>query len=204
MEKAKPITQSSCSILIPEELCEKIQEIRLEHDKSVHRWPPHINLLFPFIGHDLFPQAKSKIESSPLFKTIKPFTLRLTQFHNNPGSKFIHIQVEVKPPPESNQPQKQPQKNNKRTKKGDSPTLTDLERLQQLMHQLFPACAQESSMVPLHVSVGQFDQTKIPDYIQDFQTHWEPIEFEVTQLVFMHRTGENSPMQSNITIPLNL
>jgi len=79
--------------------------------------------------------------------------------------------------------------------------VTDLERLQQALHQLFPSCAKESTSVPLHVSIGQFDQTQIPEYIKDFQAHWEPIEFEVTELVFMHRTGDNSPMQIYANVP---
>lgn len=44
----KIVTHSACCIIPPQELWHTIQEIRYEYDKSVSRWPPHINLFALF------------------------------------------------------------------------------------------------------------------------------------------------------------
>ena len=36
----------------PPEVWEPIQAIRRQHDRNVHRWMPHITLLYPFMPHE--------------------------------------------------------------------------------------------------------------------------------------------------------
>ena len=53
---------TSAVVLIPgEEHWGAIQAIRRDHDKSYQRWMPHINLLYPFISADFFPECLAKI-----------------------------------------------------------------------------------------------------------------------------------------------
>ncbi len=48
---------SALALLPPTELCEQIENVRKAHDKAFERWPPHINLLFPFIPEMYMEQA---------------------------------------------------------------------------------------------------------------------------------------------------
>jgi hypothetical protein len=41
---------SAVAIVLPREFWPQCQAIRSQHDKSFRRWPPHINLLYPFIN----------------------------------------------------------------------------------------------------------------------------------------------------------
>src|SRR5919108_2719526 len=41
----------------PPEVWEPIQAIRRQHDRNVHRWMPHITLLYPFMPREHFGEA---------------------------------------------------------------------------------------------------------------------------------------------------
>lgn len=55
MEKQK-VYKSALVILPPEDVASSLQEIRLKYDKKAQLWPPHINLLHPFIPPRFFSQ----------------------------------------------------------------------------------------------------------------------------------------------------
>ena len=54
-----------------------IQHIRCFQDKSFVRWPPHINLLYPFHEHQLAAAAERAAEA---LRTTGPFTVTLSRF----------------------------------------------------------------------------------------------------------------------------
>ena len=79
---------------------EKIQKIRVPHDKSAPRWMPHIPVyarslalllcflvnvarnsaflsVYPFVPNDDFPRAATQL--APVLKNIKPFNIRLSK-----------------------------------------------------------------------------------------------------------------------------
>ncbi|KAF1977226.1 hypothetical protein BU23DRAFT_323198 [Bimuria novae-zelandiae CBS 107.79] len=43
--------------------CETIDKLRSLYDKAYERWPPHINLVYPFVALEHLSQAKERIES---------------------------------------------------------------------------------------------------------------------------------------------
>lgn len=54
-----------------------------------------------------------------------------------------------------------------------------------------------------HLSVGQVEQETIRDTVAHLQSHWEPIEFDVTELTLLARAGPNKPFQSILSVPLS-
>lgn len=66
----KPSTNSALSIVIPVDLADEIQTLRLKYDKAVGRWPPHINLLWPFVLETELDQARLLL-IFPLFVIIR-------------------------------------------------------------------------------------------------------------------------------------
>ena len=49
-ESPSPAFHTALCVIPPAELCALIERTRAQHDKAYARWPPHINLLFPFVG----------------------------------------------------------------------------------------------------------------------------------------------------------
>jgi 2'-5' RNA ligase len=50
-----------------------IQELRLVHDRQFERWPPHVNILYPFVPRSSFPAVAAALacalEATPPFET---------------------------------------------------------------------------------------------------------------------------------------
>jgi RNA 2',3'-cyclic 3'-phosphodiesterase len=72
--------QTAVAIVPPEEVWGPIQAIRERHDRQFHRWPPHVNLLYPFFPAERLDGAVARFsEVCPMFD---PFVLTLAEFRH--------------------------------------------------------------------------------------------------------------------------
>eukprot|EP00420_Gonyaulax_spinifera_P018892 CAMPEP_0197916608 /NCGR_PEP_ID=MMETSP1439-20131203/82287_1 /TAXON_ID=66791 /ORGANISM="Gonyaulax spinifera, Strain CCMP409" /LENGTH=232 /DNA_ID=CAMNT_0043538641 /DNA_START=83 /DNA_END=777 /DNA_ORIENTATION=+ len=51
------VKSTALAIVPPEADWLLLQELRIKHDKHVNVWPPHINILYPFLPEGKFPEA---------------------------------------------------------------------------------------------------------------------------------------------------
>lgn len=49
---AHKVVKSALVVMPPPEAWIAIQRVRMVHDKSYYRWPPHLNVLYPFLPDD--------------------------------------------------------------------------------------------------------------------------------------------------------
>ncbi|KAJ3212777.1 hypothetical protein HDU83_009174 [Entophlyctis luteolus] len=66
---------TALAIVLPEHLHDIVNAVRAKHDSAYPRWPPHINLIFPFIPLSEFTVAIPSLQAA--LQTVPPFALRL-------------------------------------------------------------------------------------------------------------------------------
>ena len=70
--------QSAVVLVPPPDVWEPIQSIRRVHDRQVHRWMPHVTLLYPFVQRAELEQAA--LETEAALAAVPPFEVRLARF----------------------------------------------------------------------------------------------------------------------------
>jgi 2'-5' RNA ligase len=72
-------THETAVVLIPPRACwNPIQAIRERFDRHIHRWMPHITLLYPFVPRQAFDAAEARLTQA--LEGMDPFELRLAEF----------------------------------------------------------------------------------------------------------------------------
>ncbi len=82
----------------PEDLWGPIQAIRATHDKAYDRWPPHVNVLWPFLPVAQADEAAKRARAA--LARVRPFQLTLATFGHFVQSKkvTVHLQPRTDPP----------------------------------------------------------------------------------------------------------
>lgn len=68
-------TQTALAFIVPEHLQAEINSLRKIHDKAYTKWPPHINIIYPFVGPSLLSAATSILREALQTNEIQPVDL---------------------------------------------------------------------------------------------------------------------------------
>ncbi|KAF2675888.1 hypothetical protein K458DRAFT_492786 [Lentithecium fluviatile CBS 122367] len=173
---------SALCVIPPQDQCSDIDKLRSLYDKGYTKWPPHINLIYPFVAPDSLSGAKAQIESLLNSDLDGPATVTLDHSghfkHRNNSTIFL--------------------------REGADHTETALERLRALA---LRALGQTPSPCNFHLTVGQSeDETESTrNFLLDKASRIPKLTFEVGSLAVLVRerdAGEAGRMRLWGTIEL--
>lgn len=176
--------KTSLSFVPPRIFWERpIQDIRCFHDKAFLRWPPHINLLYPFWKDtdDHLEKAAQAIRRK--LASWKPFRLTFRRFNYFGHGHSCTVWLE--------------------------PESESLCELQFMLTTVFPECHHLNDdpsrniekFVP-HLSVGQWSNREAAEEaISQLSLSFEPMEITVDSLMILHRSEFLSPFEFRFKIP---
>lgn len=81
-------------IIPPRGQWSKVDQLRSHYDRAYGKWPPHVNLVYPFVQVDALPRAVEAIQSATAQHGQKPFDVCLDSAgvfqHKQDNTIYIH------------------------------------------------------------------------------------------------------------------
>lgn len=175
----KLATLTVCIVPSAIDVWEQVTKARTQlKDPGLFRWPPHVNLLYPFIdiksdeGLTVDAEIVSRLEAAT--KRVEPFTVTLEQFGTFGGKTRGILWLYPSSLAED----------------GSEPVHT----LYQSLEQEFPVCAVGNRDFSPHMTLSHFESLQEAEAAQTEIEMWWPkegLKFELNEVYLLQRKGDN-------------
>jgi len=180
---------------------EAVTRLRTEQkDPGLFRWPPHVNLLYPFLDVKITDEHEGSIHQEKLMllaqatEQCEPFRVSLDSFGQFGGKSRGVLWL---------RPRSFELSENADSTERD--VVEPLIRLQSALFQHFPECAdqiKQGNFTP-HMTVSHYPSLeKAVEGQAHAETWWSPKEFDVTEIYLLKRVGDDGQFQIMATLPL--
>lgn len=191
------------------EAWEQFTTVRREcKDPGFYRWPPHANILYPFIEpvYNSEDGAESSIEDqrisfrnelatqlSKAVEKIQPFDVTIDSFgtfgNNQRGVLWVYPKSHDKQTPHDNE--------------DEQPLI----RLHRLLEQQFPMCydTRKTGAFNPHMTISHYannDDALIAK--ENVESGWRSVSFHVPEIYMLERRGDDGQFKVSATIPLGV
>lgn len=162
-------------IIPPSETWPQIQAIRKVYDSAYDRWMPHINICFPFIPPEEFDLFHEKL--SEKLKDFPKFIVKFTGFGHFDHAKKCVLWADPL------------------DKEGEIKAVYET-----IVKEL--GFLKEGRDFNPHLTLGQFDKSKILAKKEELLKEWKEFSFEVGEIHLIQRDGQNSPFYIKKSVKL--
>ncbi|MFE7516307.1 RNA repair domain-containing protein [Streptomyces sp. NPDC057540] len=169
-----PTNRSAVAWLPPRRLWPPIQHLRRAHDRQVHRWPPHVNVLFGFVPEAEFARALPLVAAA--LAETGPFTARLAGVHWFGHREDATVWLDP-------------------AAAGQEPWA----RLRESLELRFPLCGSESRGFTPHLSLGRSPDPRL--LARQVEALLGPMTARVDELAVLSRRGDE-PMRVRARVAL--
>lgn len=166
------VFESSLAIVPPNEAWNAIQRARTEQrDAGILRWPPHVNLLYPFVPNSHFSKVAPFLASN--LQDFVPFTVSLSRFRSfdRAESSVLYLVPDVTEGPED-----------------------AIEQLYARCLSVAPYCEKEGLPFVPHLTVTHTaGSQECAAARASLESWWTPVTFTVDQIHCISRLGPTKP-----------
>ena len=159
-------------IIPPVEIWAPIQQIRMQYDRQMNRWMPHVNLIYPFKPEGYFAELSHEFEK--ICGDISAFQVTFKEIKYFTHGKQRHT-LWLAPEPSSL-----------------------IKNLQKKIFSIVPDCDDLNKFrngYTAHLSLGQI-KGHLNKILNHLQENWNPISFTLKKIAFISRENvKNSKFQ---------
>jgi 2'-5' RNA ligase/endonuclease/exonuclease/phosphatase family metal-dependent hydrolase len=155
--------ETALCIIPPTPLTHDVNRLRALYDKAYEKWPPHINLIYPFVAPESLPHAVDVVRNTLVENSTEEFSVRLDKadFFAHKRSNTIYV-----------------------TDSGDG-----CKTLQSIRKQILLALEQADAPFQPHLTIGQSDANddSVRDYLVSKTSLLPPVDWQVSELTVLIR-----------------